>query len=328
MISVRRITVVIRNFLFSRTNREFLLFLFFLTLSGIFWLLMTLNEIYEKEVSVPVHITGVPADIMLNSDETDTIRVTIRDRGILLMTYLYGESLAHIEANFKNYDQGNGTGIISAAELTKIVKQNLAASSKIISVKPDRLKIYYNTGTCKKVPIRWKGRVIPEHLYFLSSVSYSPDSVTVYASEERLDSIHMVYTEALNYVDFRDTLSVDCRLRRMEGVKIVPNQVHVTFFTDVLTEERIDGIPVKCVNLPKGKLLRTFPAKVAVKFVTGVNVYRTLSPDDFTVIADYNEIISGRSEKCNLYLQQVPTGVTRAALVDKQVDYLIEEDTE
>lgn len=328
MISVRRITVIIRNFLFSRTNREFLLFLFFLTLSGIFWLLMTLNEIYEKEVSVPVHITGVPADIMLNSDETDTIRVTIRDRGILLMTYLYGESLAHIEANFKNYDQGNGTGIISAAELTKIVKQNLAASSKIISVKPDRLKIYYNTGTCKKVPIRWKGRVIPEHLYFLSSVSYSPDSVTVYASEERLDSIHMVYTEALNYVDFRDTLSVDCRLRRMEGVKIVPNQVHVTFFTDVLTEERIDGIPIKCVNLPKGKLLRTFPAKVAVRFVTGVNVYRTLSPDDFTVIADYNEIISGRSEKCNLYLQQVPTGVTRAALVDKQVDYLIEEDTE
>ena len=328
MISVRRITVIIRNFLFSRTNREFLLFLFFLTLSGIFWLLMTLNEIYEKEVSVPVHITGVPADIMLNSDETDTIRVTIRDRGILLITYLYGESLAHIEANFKNYDQGNGTGIISAAELTKIVKQNLAASSKIISVKPDRLKIYYNTGTCKKVPIRWKGRVIPEHLYFLSSVSYSPDSVTVYASEERLDSIHMVYTEALNYVDFRDTLSVDCRLRRMEGVKIVPNQVHVTFFTDVLTEERIDGIPIKCVNLPKGKLLRTFPAKVAVRFVTGVNVYRTLSPDDFTVIADYNEIISGRSEKCNLYLQQVPTGVTRAALVDKQVDYLIEEDTE
>ena len=328
MISVRRITVIIRNFLFSRTNREFLLFLFFLTLSGIFWLLMTLNEIYEKEVSVPVHITGVPADIMLNSDETDTIRVTIRDRGILLMTYLYGESLAHIEANFKNYDQGNGTGIISAAELTKIVKQNLAASSKIISVKPDRLKIYYNTGTCKKVPIRWKGRVIPEHLYFLSSVSYSPDSVTIYASEEKLDSINMVYTEQLNYANFRDTLSVDCRLRRMEGVKIVPNQVHVTFFTDVLTEERIDGIPIKCVNLPKGKLLRTFPAKVAVRFVTGVNVYRTLSPDDFTVIADYNEIISGRSEKCNLYLQQVPTGVTRAALVDKQVDYLIEEDTE
>ena len=56
----------------------------------------------------------------------------------------------------------------------------------------------YSIGHLKqKVPIRWKGRVIPEHLYFLSDVSYSPDSVTVYASEERLDSIHMVYTEPL-----------------------------------------------------------------------------------------------------------------------------------
>lgn len=328
MTSVQRIIAIIRNFLFSRTNREFLIFLFFLMLSGIFWLLMTLNETYEKEVAVPVHITDIPADIMLNSDETDTIRVTIRDRGINVLAYLYGESLKHVEANFKNYDQGNGTGIIPANELTKIVKQYTSASSKIISIKPEKLKIYYNTGTWKKVPIRWKGRVIPEHLYFLSSVTYSPDSVTVYASEERLDSIHMVYTETLNYVDFRDTLTVDCRLRRMEGVKTVPNQVRVTFYTDVLTEERIEGIPIKCINLPEGKLLRTFPAKVAVRFVTGVNVYRTLSPDDFTVIADYNEIISGRSEKCNLYLQQVPSGVTRATLEDKQVDYLIEEDAE
>ena len=90
----------------------------------------------------------------------------------------------------------------------------------------------------------------------------------------------------------------------------------------------MDGVHVQCVNLPQGKVLRTFPAKVTVKFVTGVNVYRTLSPSDFVVIADYNEIVSQQSEKCNLYLQEVPQGVTRAALVTRQVDYLIEEDGE
>ena len=78
--------VIVRNFLFSQANREFLIFLFFLALSGVFWLLMTLNETYEKEVVVPVHITGVPSDVMLTSDEVDTIRITVRDRGILLLT--------------------------------------------------------------------------------------------------------------------------------------------------------------------------------------------------------------------------------------------------
>ena len=38
---------IVRGFLFTLVNKEFLIFLFFLLLSGIFWLLMTLNETYE-----------------------------------------------------------------------------------------------------------------------------------------------------------------------------------------------------------------------------------------------------------------------------------------
>jgi hypothetical protein len=89
MMQLHRLYVTVRNFLFSKANREFLIFLFFLALSGVFWLLMTLNETYEKEVTVPVHITDVPTDIMLTSDEVDTVKVTIRDRGIMLLSYIW-----------------------------------------------------------------------------------------------------------------------------------------------------------------------------------------------------------------------------------------------
>ena len=316
---------IVRNFLLSRTNREFLIFLFFLMLSGIFWLLMTLNESYEKEFQVPVRIVNVPDDVMLTSDEIDTIRVILRDRGMVLMAYSFGEYLKGMEVSFKQYDQGSGNGSVSSNELGKSLLQRLANSTKIVSVKPEKLHYYYNTGANKRVPVRWRGRVIPEDLYFLSSVSYSPDSVTIYASEEKLDSIWMVYTEPLNHVGFRDTLTVDCHLQKIEGVKMVPREVRTIFCTDVLTEESIENIPIKAINVPSGKVLRTFPAKVAVRFVTGINVYRSLSPDDFTVIADYNEVHDGKREKCPLQLQQSPSGVTRATLVINQVDYLIEE---
>ena len=325
MESLHKLYTIFRNFLFSRANRDFLIFMFFLALSGIFWLLMTLNETYERELVVPVHIAGVPADTMLTSDETDTIRVTVRDRGITLLTYMYGEALKKVDVSFKTYEQSGGNGSVPASDLAKIVQKRLAASSKILSVKPDKLRFFYTSGASKRVPVRWRGRVIPENLYFLSGVSYDPDSVTVYASEERLDSITMAFTEALNHVGFRDTLVVDCRLRKVEGVKMVPDHVKTTFCTDVLTEETIGDIPVKGVNLPPNKVLRTFPAKVSVKFVTGSNVYRTLSAKDFTVIADYNELRGKSSDKCNLYLKEVPQGITRVALVTKQVDYLIEE---
>lgn len=325
--NIGKIGRFIRVFLFSRSSKEILLFLFFLVLSGAFWLSLTLNDTYEQEFAIPVAIVDVPKNAVLTSDEVDTVKMTIRDKGIFLISYYYGDYLKNIRVHFRSHTNNNGTGSVSAQEIQKIVYQRLFSSSKILSTKPDKLEFFYNYGNKKKVPVRWSGRVIPEELYFISRVEYAPDSVTIYASDEKLDSISMVYTEQLNYANFRDTLSVDCHLNKIRGVKMVPDHVRVSFFTDVLTEERIEGIPVQGINMPEGKTLRTFPAKVSVSFVTGVNVYRNLKPEDFNVVVDYNDL-KKNPEKCDIHLKDVPTGISRARLETTQVDYLIESATE
>lgn len=317
-----------RDFLFSRTNKELLIFVFFIALSGIFWLSMTLNETYEQEFSIPVTVVGVPKNIVLTSEETDTIRMTIRDKGITLAAYMYGDMLKNVKINFKPYAHNNGTGIVTTSELQKIVYQHLVSSSKIISTKPDKLEFFYNYGANKRVPVRWTGRVIPEDLYFISRVKYYPDSVDVYASQALLDSISVVYSENLNYVNFRDTLVVNANLEKIKGVKMVPDHIKMEFFTDVLTEEKLNGIPVEGINMPPGKILRTFPMKVTVSFVTGVSVYRSLKPEDFTIVADYDEIAANPSEKCRIYIKKSPPGISRVHLNINEVDYLIEEQVE
>jgi hypothetical protein len=60
--------------------------------------------------------------------------------------------------------------------------------------------------------------------------------------------------------------------------------------------------------------------------VAGASQIKYLRPEDFIIVADYREIVQNPSEKCNLYLQSVPHGISRATLDTKQVDYLIEED--
>ena len=322
--TIRSVWRAIREYLFTKTSKEFLIFLFFLALSGIFWLSLTLNETYERDFDVPISVIGIPKNAVLTSDEVDTVRVTIRDKGIFLVSYMLTESLKRIELPFRNYTHNNGTGIIPASEIQKRIYQNLASSSKITSIKPEKMEFYYSYGSKKQVPVRWSGRVIPEELYFISRVAYSPDSVTIYAAEDKLDSISMVYTEQLNYANFRDTLTVDCNLAKLRGVKTVPDHVRISFYTDVLTEERISGIPIVGINMPEGKALRTFPAKTSVSFVAGVSVYRNLKPEDFTVIVDYDEIRRNPSEKCRIYLKNVPSGISRVKLETTMVDYLIE----
>ena len=316
---------IIRDFVFSNINKQFLIFLFFLALSGIFWLMMTLTETYEKELRIPVRIVQTPKNVVLTSEETDTIRVTVRDRGWMILSYLYGNRINRLAAVFKSFNRGNGYGYITAAELQKLIHaQNPNMTSKISSIKPEKLEFYYNDGAHKRVPVRWSGRVIPEHLYFISHIQYWPDSVDVYASQEKLDSIRVAYTETLNYANFRDTLIVDCQMAKIRGVKFIPERIKVGFYTDVLTEESIDDVPIVAINMPPGKVLRTFPAKVKVNFVTGVSQYKGLRPEQFVVIADYKEIIAKPSDKCNIYLRAVPRGISRATLDFKQVDYLIE----
>ena len=319
------IVQAIKDFLFSNINKQFLTFLFFLLLSAVFWLMLTLNETYEKEIKVPTRIVNIPKNVVLTSPSIDTIRVSVRDKGWVLLSYLYGDKHPALSLNFKVYDRGNGGGIVPGSDLQRQTEQQLVNSSRVTALKPERLEFFYNNGERKRVPVRWTGRVIPDQLYFISHVEYKPDSVDIFASHEKLDSIRVVYTEPLNQVGFRDTTQISCRLSHSSDVKVVPEHVKITFFTDVLTEESI-LVPVKCINLPKGKVLRTFPARVKVNFVAGVGQIKSLQPEDFSVIADYLEIEQKPSEKCNIYLRGVPQGISRATLSTKQVDYLIEEE--
>ena len=316
----------IRDFLFTFVNKEFLIFLFFLCLSGVFWLMMTLNETYEMEFRIPVKVTNIPNNVVLTSEETDTVRVTLRDKGLVLLGYEYGEGIRPLNINFKTYAKSPSSFVLPVADIQRMLYQQLSASTKIAAVKGERTEFFYNYGECKKVPVEWSGRVVPEDLYFISQVEYHPDSVTVYATREKLDSIKVIKTEQLNYTGFRDTLHVKCRPKAMKGVKVTPNNLQVMFVTDVLTEESMDNVPIIGINMPQGKVLRTFPSKVTVSFVTGVRQFKKLSPKDFRVIVDYNEIEAHPTEKCNIYLRGVPHGVSRTALSVKQVDYLIEND--
>ena len=235
----------IKDTLFSKTSKELLLFAFFIVLSGVFWLMLTLNNTYEHEIAIPVRIVNIPKEVVLTSDETDTLKLMVRDKGLIIFSYLYGDAMSPLRVNFKMGDRGNGTGLVSSAELQHLLDKKLRSSTHVNSISPNHLVFYYNTGAHKRVPVRWRGRVIPEQLYFISHVSYSPDSITIFAPEEKLDSISVVYTEPLNSVGFRDSLQLHCKLRKVEGVKMVPDNVHVTFATDLLTEESLDGIPVE-----------------------------------------------------------------------------------
>lgn len=316
---------VVGNFLFSSLNKEFLIFLFFLLLSGAFWLMMALNETYEEELKVPVRLVGMPRNAVMTDEPADTVKVTVRDKGFTLVTYKYGHWFRPLTFKFATYaNEDQGHGAIPAADIIKQVQSQLYGSSKLLSVKPEKLDFYFTYGASKKVPIRFRGKISTSKSYYLAHTEFSPMMVTAYANKKVLDELKYVEIEPFNYRNLQDTIHQNVRLQKIRGVKLVPSTVRLSVYPDVLTEESIE-VPVSAVNMPAGMVLRTFPSRVTVRFTIGASQFRMIRPEQFNVVVDYQALAENPSDKCILQLRSVPSSVSKAKLELDKVDYLLEQ---
>ena len=316
---------VVGNFLFSSLNKEFLIFLFFLLLSGAFWLMMALNETYEEELKVPVRLVGMLRNAVMTDEPADTVKVTVRDKGFTLVTYKYGHWFRPLTFKFATYaNEDQGHGAIPAADIIKQVQSQLYGSSKLLSVKPEKLDFYFTYGASKKVPIRFRGKISTSKSYYLAHTEFSPMMVTAYANKKVLDELKYVEIEPFNYRNLQDTIHQNVRLQKIRGVKLVPSTVRLSVYPDVLTEESIE-VPVSAVNMPAGMVLRTFPSRVTVRFTIGASQFRMIRPEQFSVVVDYQALAENPSDKCTLQLRSVPSSVSKAKLELDKVDYLLEQ---
>ena len=316
---------VVGNFLFSSQNKEFLIFLFFLLLSGAFWLMMALNETYEEELKVPVRLVGMPRNAVMTDEPADTVKVTVRDKGFTLVTYKYGHWFRPLTFKFATYaNEDQGHGAIPAADIIKQVQSQLYGSSKLLSVKPEKLDFYFTYGASKKVPIRFRGKISTSKSYYLAQTQFSPMKVTAYANKKVLDELKYVEIEPFNYRNLQDTIRRNVRLQKIRGVKLVPSTVRLSVYPDVLTEESIE-VPVSAVNMPAAMVLRTFPSRVTVRFTIGASQFRMIRPEQFNVVVDYQTLAENPSDKCTLQLRSVPSSVSKAKLELDKVDYLLEQ---
>ena len=321
MHSIRNILKAVRNFLFSGLNKEFLIFLFFLALSGAFWLMMTLNETMEREYKIPMRLVGTPRNAVITGDLPDTVRITVRDKGFTLITYAFRP----LNFKFNNYaDETEGQGVIPVADVQKQVLSQMYGSSKLLQLKPGKFDFYFTYGSSKKVPVAFRGKITTHKSYYLAHTEFNPSMVTVYANKQQLDQLQAVEIEPFNYRNLQDTIRQMVKIKKIRGVKIVPPMVRISVYPDVLTEESVE-VPVTAINMPPGMVLRTFPSKVTVRFTIGASLFRTIKPSLFKVVVDYEDLAANPSDKCTLQLRSVPRSVSKASLEMDRVDYLLEQ---
>lgn len=305
-------------------NRQFLIFLFFLALSAIFWVFQALGETYEEDFQVPIELKNVPGNVVITTDLPQALHVTLRDKGNLLLAYHYTRQLKPVVIDFNTCSNASGHVVVPAVDFMRQIAPQLMPGTQVVGVKPDTVEFYYNYGLCKRVPVVVQGTVRPDRLFTLAGVQQSRDSVLVYASKNQLDTITAAYSKPLSLLNLTDTTHVRAEFVKVKGAKFVPNQVDLTFCIDRLVEKTVQ-VPVRQVNFPASKQLRTFPTTVSVTFQVGMGLYRQITSENFVLVVNYEDLLRTKGNQCHLSLKTIPTGVSHVRINPQDVEFVIEE---
>ena len=255
-----KISREVKDFLLSDKSREFFIFLFFFFVAGGFWLLQTLNNDYEADFSIPVRLKGVPNNVVITSEPASELRIKVKDKGTVLLNYMLGKSFYPVILDYADYKGVDNQVRIYPSQFEKKVLNQLNASTRLLSMKPDTLEYIYSTGASKLV--------------------YAPQGV--------LDTIAVAYTQPVKLEDISDTLRQQVPLRIQKGVKFVPSSIEMMLPVDIYTEKTVE-VPLRGVNFPADKVLRAFPSKVQVTFQVGLSHFRQINADDFHIYVSYEE---------------------------------------
>lgn len=169
----------VRNFLRINNSREFLIFLFFLFISFVFWYLMTMTGEYEMKYSPKVRLKNLPKEMIVIEPLPERIDVTLRDKGDKLVEYRARGRFKELVVDFAQYPNVMGRTAIHGKELEKLVAANLSSSTHIVSLSLDTLQYYVASAKGVKVPVKVSGRMEANHQYRINRVSVYPDSVMV-----------------------------------------------------------------------------------------------------------------------------------------------------
>lgn len=313
------------NFLHSTQCREFLFFLFFVIIAATFWILQTLNENYDTEVSIPLRMKNIPENVVFTDDIPQNFTLTVEDKGTVLVNYMLGQSFTPITLDFNEYQNPNNHIRLLTSDLEKKIQNQLMASTKLLDITPDTLEIFYTQGEGKKVPVQFNGHATAKHQYYIASRTITPDSVMVYAPKNFLSTLDKVLTETVDYTDIADTVNYTIGLAPMKGVKFIPEKVDIQYHADILTEKTI-AVPIIGMNFPADKQLKTFPSKINITFQVGMRQFKNITANDFTVGISYNDIQSNTSsDRCEPKLITSPENIDHIRFSPTSVEYLIEQ---
>ena len=295
-------------------------FLFFVFISFSFWISTKLSNSYTIEQIFNIEWINIPESIVI-SENNKKLNTSITASGVEIILYrLFNNNLKIdlIQANFElDYLS------LNLENQKFLIQQQLYSNTLLNQITPSLVKIKFSRLSEKKIPIIPKTRINLRAGYLTdSNVISKPDCIIVRGPKILLDSIYYAETIAYNQEDVYKSISKKINLSPIEGANFSKDFVDIELSVSRYSEKEFN-IPIELINQPEGVKVKLFPPKTKVRATIPMSVIGNIRVSDFRLIADYNQILNGQTQKLELFIQKKPSGVKQIILEPNEVNYLI-----
>ncbi|OUO54328.1 hypothetical protein B5F77_03850 [Parabacteroides sp. An277] len=314
-----------KAFLHRQRWKEALIFFCFVLLSFGFWLLQSLQQEYETELSIPLRYENVPANIALAPSVAKQVRIHVKDKGSALLNYTLGQKFRSITLDVQKLRKDEMRYIVSRSMLQDEISKQLLASTTLTLFEPQALSLPFDEQKSKEVPVVFNGSIETEGGFLVSGdILISPSMVTIYGSASLLDSIQEVRTEFLKIEKGKKTLVKNASLEAIEGVAFHTEGVSVTIPIEEYTEKTLT-IPVRFVQVPPQYTIRSFPQEVEVSCNIPVSKFKMLTEELLVIEIPFRQLEENVSGSLAIDLSSRPEWLKTYRIDPNKIEFLLEQ---
>ncbi|MDY2587654.1 YbbR-like domain-containing protein [Winogradskyella aquimaris] len=311
-----------RTSIFSHLKRrDVKRFSIFMTIAFVFLIFSKLTNDYRQSIKLKIDLNDLAEEFVIKNDSLNSIDVLVEAKGIVLVPFIFKDyETIKVDANKDVYISTNA--IVFDVQKNKfLIANQLGASYKILTMKPDSLVVPYSKRASKYVPLLLNETIkYAPGFDIKGTFEFNMDSVKIVGAEERIKDINALETQNLTLTNVNSNINETLGLVTIDGVEVFPNSVRVSAEVKRFTEGKIE-VPVTLVNNSEDVMINYFPKTVSLSYYVDLESFNLVTASDFLVECDFSEI-DEKQAFLEPKITKQPDFIKRISIKPKRIDFI------
>ncbi|MBN2572724.1 MAG: YbbR-like domain-containing protein [Ignavibacteriales bacterium] len=284
------------------------------------WFYISFTDNYYTTVKIPIVFKDVPNGYVVSNPSVEEITLSLQGKGWELAKLTLGgfrEFVISLEGKIGK----------QSVFLLKQIDKNpwLTSNLSVIEISPRSIEFNIEKIKSKKIPIK----PIVEIEYTpgfgqVSDIMVDPDSIIIKGPENLLDKIEFVETKKLVLNDISENVEQHVELNKIQNITIPKDICLISIEVQKIVDKEFNNIPVKVIDIPKGRDLIVIPNNVKIILRGGIKVLGDIQSQDIEVYVSFFHALDDTSgtlvPKANL-----PDNITLIDITPPTLQYIIKQ---